>query len=271
VGDPGSRLSAVVTCKGRLAHLKQTLPMLMALPLREVVVVDYDCPEGTARWVADAFPKATLVHVTDRPGFNVSIARNLGAKATTAPWLLFADVDTKIAPTFWDEVAGRLEPGAFIIAEPRLLELWGTFITARADFEALGGFDEVFQGWGGEDADFVQRLGLLGRRCLTYDAGLTEALPHSDEMRMRFHVSSSRFRSGLANDMYRAIKNDIARMGGALDERARRQLYAQVTRAFAEGPIATSFEIKLREKQVHGRAVSTLLKYDLTLPDPAVR
>src|SRR5260370_11681104 len=39
------RLSVVVPCKGRLQHLRRSLPTFVAQPDSEVIVVDYDCPD----------------------------------------------------------------------------------------------------------------------------------------------------------------------------------------------------------------------------------
>jgi hypothetical protein len=265
---PDSPMSAVVPCKGRLARLKHTLPLLLDLPLREVVVVDYDCPEGTGDWVESAFPAAKLVRAKDRPFFNASMARNLGARATSAPWLFFVDVDTRVAPGFWDAILGQLAPGAFVIAEPRELELWGTFVTSRADFDALGGFDETFEGWGGEDTDFIERLEALGRSALTFDSCLTVPIPHTNEMRMRHHKTGDSQLSGLVNDIYRTIKNDLARQGVALDEAGRRHLYAQVRQGLEAGKLARSYEVHFREIPMHGHALTATLKYELKALGP---
>ncbi|HUZ12223.1 MAG TPA: glycosyltransferase family 2 protein [Caulobacteraceae bacterium] len=262
-------MSAVVPCKGRLAHLKITLPLLMALPLREVVVVDYDCPEGTGDWVQTTFPAARLVRVANQPGFSISVARNLGARVTTAPWIFFVDADTKVFPGLWDEIAPRLAPGAFFVAEPRLFDLWGTFVTARTDFDALGGFDEIFQGWGGEDADFLERLVILGRRPLRFDARLAEAIQHSDELRMRHHQNRDRQLSGLVNDTYRMIKNDLARQGAPLDEAMRLRLYGEVRESMADGARATTYEVRFRDYPMHDHVLTATLKYQLRPQDGA--
>lgn len=38
-------LTFVVGCKGRLSHLKMTLPILAKFPNASCIVVDFDCPE----------------------------------------------------------------------------------------------------------------------------------------------------------------------------------------------------------------------------------
>ena len=47
-------VSIIPTCKGRLHHLRETLPSMLAQDYAgdwEIVVVDYDCPDGTFEWV----------------------------------------------------------------------------------------------------------------------------------------------------------------------------------------------------------------------------
>jgi hypothetical protein len=46
-GGDVPRLSIVTTCKGRLHHLRRSLPGFLAQPDTQVIVVDYDCPEDT--------------------------------------------------------------------------------------------------------------------------------------------------------------------------------------------------------------------------------
>ena len=72
-------IAFVVTCKGRLHHLKETLPLIVKQEPDEIVVVDYGCPDGTAAWVAVNFPRVKIVQF-DSPSFNVSHARNLGRR-----------------------------------------------------------------------------------------------------------------------------------------------------------------------------------------------
>lgn len=52
----------------------------------------------------------------------------------------------------------------------------------RKDFIAINGYDEYFEGWGGEDGDFARRLGLYGltKRHLKF-AGLVYHLWHEDK------------------------------------------------------------------------------------------
>ena len=156
-------LCYITTCKGRLHHLKQTLPRVVGQPDVSCVVVDYACPDNTTDWVAANFPQVRVVHVTGEAGFSASRARNLGAQAADAAWLAFFDADILWSPDFAKTVIPQLRPGHFYRAKPITQQTWGSVICHRQDFEAVGGYDEAFTGWGGEDDDLLARLTMLGR------------------------------------------------------------------------------------------------------------
>ena len=125
--QPGvvSALTAITTCKGRLAHLKETLPTLCAAAGLDVVLVDYDCPEGAGAWAEAAHPDVRVVKVRDRPLFNLSEARNLGAAAADTDWLVFLDADVGVTADFAREVEARLKPQTYFLPDPRPAGLWG--------------------------------------------------------------------------------------------------------------------------------------------------
>src|SRR3954463_187375 len=138
------RLSIVTTCKGRLHHLRQSLPLFLAQPDAEVIVVDYDCPDGRADVVPREFPAARVVAVKDRPHFDISRARNLGGDAASGEWLAFIDADIVVAPDFHQRLAPKLQPGTFHhFPRARASSLWGSCVMRRADFVAVGRYDEV--------------------------------------------------------------------------------------------------------------------------------
>ena len=92
------RLSIVTTCKGRLHHLRESLPTFLAQPDCETIVVDFDCPDRTAEVVAREFPAARLVALKDEPHFDIDRARNAGAKAVLIGTSFCAapDVEAKV-------------------------------------------------------------------------------------------------------------------------------------------------------------------------------
>ena len=260
-------ISAITTCKGRLAHLKTTLPSLMALPDCEVVVVDYDCPQGAGDWVQSTFPAAKVVRVQDRPHFNLAEARNRGVAAATAPWLFLVDADVAVAPTFVAAITPLLRPGVFLQPKPLLHELCGTLVVASSDLAGIGGYDEVFQGWGAEDFDAVRRLEQTGRQADTFPVQLLRTIPHTDELRGRYHAISNPRDNVVINSLYRRVKADLGTLGVDLTEERRRAVYAQIRQAFLSPEGLTGIEVAFSEQPMAGsRVLTTSLRYRLRGP-----
>jgi glycosyltransferase involved in cell wall biosynthesis len=221
-------LTYVTTCKGRLDHLRQTLPRVAAQPGVGIVVVDYDCPQQSGRWVSENFPDAHVVRIENAPGFSLPIARNAGGHAAVTPWIAFFDADVLIGDGFFDEISRSIASGHYYRPSPVTLQTWGSVICEREAFLKVGGYDTVYEGWGVEDDDFYTLLRFAGIRAASVDGkGLSE-IPHDDEMRTRFH-SDGKVRSHQRNQLYRMAKFDMMRLsGGFMALATRQQLYARI-------------------------------------------
>jgi hypothetical protein len=255
------RLSPITTCKGRLGHLKRTLAAMAAQPGCEVIVVDYDCPEGAGEWAERSHPGVKVARITGRPMFNISHARNLGAGMASASWLMFLDADVMVAPDFAVRLVPLLERRRFLIPDPRPFELWGVIAMPRASFEAIGGYDEAFEGWGAEDVDIIQRLEIAGLAAKVFPGALLASLPHGDIERTRHYAQSNHRANGALNTCYRIVKIDLIRLGAQLDLAARRQIYAKVRATLAAEGGPTTFKISFRKVDL-GRPMLASLVYE---------
>jgi len=158
-----SDMTIVTACMGRLAYLRQSLGRMVAQPGCSCVVVDYSCPDGSGDWVAAHHPAVRVVRVPGQTRFSVPRARNAGLRAIETPWVCFCDADVVPESSFIDAVRPLLRPGSYY--RPAPLDdtgLYGTFIALRADLERVGGYDEVYQGWGDEDVDLYRALEFVG-------------------------------------------------------------------------------------------------------------
>jgi glycosyltransferase involved in cell wall biosynthesis len=241
--ETGGMLTIVTTCKGRLANLKQSLPMMVRTGL-PVVVVDYDCPDGTRRYVAENFPQIRIVAIDNEPLFSVSRARNLGAATVATRFIGFFDADALLKDGFASEFGtAALSDSVFCVAGEG--DLHGQCIVPKNAFERVGGYDEAMTGWAGEDGDFYLRLQAAGFRRTTMRPGLVVALPHGDDERIRYTGGTPRVDSHRLNATYGAMKRDIEALqaGRALthDERLalRDKVAAALRRAAATGKAQT--------------------------------
>lgn len=193
------RLSVVIPAHNEQFELPRTLAALrtalreagpmLGMPW-EIVVVDDASTDSTARIAAEA--GAVVVPVEVR---QIAAARNAGARAATGDLLLFIDADTRVHAGAILAAVGALRSGAvgggagvdweppvpmwgrvylwlFMLVWRRLGHAAGCFFFARrADFEAVGGFDERF--YASEEVWLSKALRERGRFVILPDVVLT--------------------------------------------------------------------------------------------------
>jgi glycosyltransferase involved in cell wall biosynthesis len=254
-------LSIITSCKGRLEHLKQSLPRMVAQPNCECIVVDYDCPDDTAAWIGENHPQVRVVKVEQAPRFHVARARNLGARAATSEWLAFLDADVLIEPGFASGLSSALRHGRYFRPRPLTRETWGSFVCHRGDFFALEGFDEALEGYGGEDSDLYFRLDHFGRSCAFFDANLLRSIPHDNQLRSAHFEIADIELNRLVNSSYNHIKYDLMRESGQniLPAETRHAIYSEVKTTLVEN---------WRRGKSAGRITITLpIRHVIPVPD----
>jgi glycosyltransferase involved in cell wall biosynthesis len=178
-------ISVIIPARNEEQHLPKCLESLrlaastIDLPI-EVIVVLNRCTDGT-EFVA-RYAGCRIQHNDSK---NLSRIRNAGAALATGEILVTIDADSTVSPNMFKAVVralsrgdvvgggvlirtervsvGILITGLFLL--PLLLRRGvsaGLFYCKRADFEAIGGFDERLVSI--EDIDFAERLKLHGAR-----------------------------------------------------------------------------------------------------------
>jgi hypothetical protein len=201
-------VAIITTCKGRLDFLRRSLPRMVATGL-PVTVVDYDCPEGTAVYVASTYPTVRVVSVPDRPVWNQPEACNAGARGIDDDFLLFLDADILLGDAFGHFLAGIVPSENEFFWGTGDPQLCGQCLIPRRRFDEIGGYDLAITGWGYHDVDLYSRLRLRGLRQIGFPAGLLAALPHSDDLRTLFNVEQNKWQNQRINSIYSQIKIDI--------------------------------------------------------------
>jgi len=188
----------VTTCKGRLAHLKQTAPLVMESikdrPNWQWLVVDYDCPDDTRHWLTDEHPDAIVVAVDKAPKFNKPSALNIGAATAfghlNANYVVFQDADTIVKdPEIYEWIEDNAAPDSFLIypSDGGTKDLTGFLALGKKAFIDSLGFDVAFDVWGGEDLEYRLRLYLLlGYFFDEVPPDFLGSIAHSDQMRTQF-------------------------------------------------------------------------------------
>jgi len=179
----------IVTCKGRLQHLKETLPLVLSRTSADVILVDASCPDGSGAWAHNiANPRLTVVYKVV-PYWNSPIVRNAGASIAIkngATHLIFLDADIIVQEEFWVALVKRLDQDTFFFTPPTITDLMGFLAVHSARFIQVGGYDPQFSEYGHEDLDLRLRLYLKTGRFGNIEANLLSAIPHDDSLRTQY-------------------------------------------------------------------------------------
>jgi len=181
-------ISLVVTCKNRLDHLKKSLPTFQKMSFTEIIVVDYACEQGSGSWVKDNYPQFQVVFINEPGVFNLSRARNSGARVARGEYLFFIDADVLIHLDLGIWFAKQLEAASkrlHCTVSPQFNpNLWGSHICEKNNFSAVGGYDEAFVAWSSDDVDLYSRLRRLDQTEIFFPEEALESLPHSNDIRL---------------------------------------------------------------------------------------
>lgn len=185
------KVSVIIPCKNRLAHLQETIPFVLKqdYPDFEVVVVDYNCPQSTFQWVSGLVspkikPAIAFVGETE---WSLSGARNYGYTQSSGDILLFLDADAKLIwPDFLTRHVEHCIDGSFVCGWG-FHDATGCCMLRRSAFEAAGGYNEAIKSWGMEDIDLYSRLeNKLAQERRIWLGGI-ETIKHGDEWRNYYH------------------------------------------------------------------------------------
>jgi glycosyltransferase involved in cell wall biosynthesis len=221
--------SIVTTCMGRLDNLKRTIPRMASQKNTELVVVDYNCPQGTGEFVRQNYPRAKVVSERVETQFNLARARNLGAAQAEGEIIAFLDADVIVSENFSAELEQAFERrqcGRFPVPDASWNGIVGSCVVERSNWLKVSGYDDVLKGRGGNDRDFYFRLELVGCRSVQLPRGLVEGVIETPPAKMtEFYSEKDRFASVAINQAYRQIKNMLLRESGQGElERPLRQM-----------------------------------------------
>lgn len=214
------KLSLITTCKGRLHHLKETLPANLKMAERhpnvEFVLVDYNSQDGMLEWAkAELEPyiksgRLVYVHEKSAPYHSMGRSKNIALIMATGDVAANVDADNFISDSFIGTVLDAFSVGMrVILTGPQIQSstgprdgTYGRIAFPMEMFHRVRGYDEALEGWGYEEWDFLRRgIGAgYGHVKVGYDK-IGAALDHSDEERYvkNFDPSIDRLFTGPIN------------------------------------------------------------------------
>jgi len=177
--------------------LKQNLKAVHDYERVEFILVDFNSTDGLEQYVKDELQEyidrdILFYYKTDDPKYyHNSKAKNLSHRLSTGDVIVNMDADNLFCNdpysesfSFWI-IKMFLSYGNKIILNPIYQSsVGGRIITSSKTFYDLGGYDETFEAWGWEDADFYQRALLYGAIPYVIDEKFCCAYHHTNRIRL---------------------------------------------------------------------------------------
>jgi hypothetical protein len=227
------------TCKGRAHHIKQTLPKnLTDCPDAKFVLLDYGSQDDLREYLArnhrkDMDSGRLVLYSTKADRFHVAHAKNMAARCGMlegADILVTVDADNFTGEGFDRFIAEAfaepgIVPGIFLCPDYQLIKSLphGALRPARGyagrlalwsqTFLKVGGYDEVFDTWRGEDMDMNFRLQRMGYSMRYIDNAHLHAINHSAGERFKEYPHAQKYENKLEIDVIRARTETVVNHG----------------------------------------------------------
>lgn len=236
---------SVIVQARQAQRLARVLPGLAAqAPAAQLIVVGDDTTALAGAVRAHA-ADARLVQTPAPASF--AQARNLGAGAAQAPWLLFLDEGVGLQRA----LAIRPQAG-FVLAAVGPADR--ALLVAADDFRRAEGYDEIIGDADAAQADLLQRLAQSGVKRAPLPAHGLDRLPA---------LPSPAAARPVEEALYQRIKSDLVQLGSMPDAASRRALQAEIRATLARvsgGGAATQMHVHFR----HARAGASTARASLT-------
>jgi glycosyltransferase involved in cell wall biosynthesis len=206
------KISIITTCKSRLHHLKQVLDTWVKFKPYEIIVVNVDSPDGLESYLLDNYPAVKITNLKIN-GFNISAARNHGARIAKGDYLFFVDADIHITADlhrwFDSYMLNNSYAVRFMENKNDGIHEQGTVLVSKENFLKVEGYDEIFSGYGGEDHDFYEKLHHLGCKKIEFPKFFIKSLDHSDAERLEHYSIKNKVAQSIINRTYRTFKRNL--------------------------------------------------------------
>lgn len=190
-----------ITCRGRVHHLKETLPRNVAdNPTSTFVVLDYNSGDGISKYMEQwhlLAPGCPVVYYKFHAAttFHMAHAKNMAHRCGMlegADIIVNLDADNFTGKGFAKYLHEQFQLNgrdSFMWSRmvPGVLRrgISGRIAVTRDQFLKVGGYDEKYQTYSPDDKDFNRRLCNLGCRPVEIDSQYLNAIHHGAKLRFK--------------------------------------------------------------------------------------
>ena len=236
------KIVLATTCRGRVEHLAQTFPANLAdNPGATFLVLDYGDEDGLGKYIeqehaGDLASGRLIYYRTDADRFVMAHAKNMAHRCAMlegAGILVTLDADNLTGPGFAEFVAHQFATNhnlSFLCPDfealpPRghrfnkfnpvsLARGFAGRLAIRAqDWLKVGGYNEIYDTWRGEDIDLIARLNRLGLKKAPIDRAYLNALAHGNGMRFREYPDAVKFENDAIYEQTRTAHDTVVNWG----------------------------------------------------------
>jgi len=196
--DNKLKISFCMTCMNRLHHVERTLEQSIIANQSyqnvEFVLLDYNSKDGLEAWVKERMMKyiesgILNYYQMDNPKprfFNMTHAKNVAHKLGIGDILCNLDADNFVldgaADYLMDVFWNNFDEDIFVAPCRKGFSgagVWGRICARKKKFYKVGGYNEVWNRWGGDDHDYNMRLKMSGSKWVCHDVRYLRCINHS--------------------------------------------------------------------------------------------
>jgi hypothetical protein len=176
--------SLITAIKDRSESLEAAFATWRGIPgISEVIIVDWSSKDSsTTEKVAAQDSRVLVARVEGEVYFNHTRTKNLGVSLSQGDVVVVTDADIMIRRRF-RRFFSELASNDKVFYRGWIPGGYGTIVVRRHMFDAVGGYDERMEGWGGSDDDLYLRLTLRGIKLGYIPEGMLTHIDHPEEAR----------------------------------------------------------------------------------------
>lgn len=208
-------ISLCVPIMNRLDDLKETMPDRIAnansSPPVNIAILDYNSTDGLDTWVKDnlfggktSLARGSSLSYTKydkRDYFHSTHAYNLALLMGAGEWVILTPADVFVRDGYVNALRERIAEGCKWCNTDRKRR--STIAFNKAEFVAIGGYDERFETYGPDDIDIIERLERRGlKRGSIPDHFLKDIFTPADKKVANYRIKGSHRDLGKAMMLY---------------------------------------------------------------------